>query len=477
MNSLISERVRAVVAVSAYLRIYPSSWRIVDWASRAHWRRYLLGWIVSLVGISALSGAYMTLTPKVYKSEWTLILPGAGAGSNVNVSSIGQTSSIIASPFGQSSLSPIAIYKAIASAGSVREAAAQRLEMKASQFGSPHIKLIQQTALMFFSINGSSPEQARQKALALHAALEEQLQQLRLNEIEKRAQAVEANLISYSSTLERARDNVVEFQHATGLVSIDQFAGLTVTMEQLRRKLMEARAEKARLAAQQRALASSLGVSAEVAAEAISLAADPSFIRLLREHADARGQLADRRSRFGANHPQIAREQARVDETLQSLAAATRRARISDNEAFGLLLIVDTPARADLLQSLVRGAAELSGRQNEIREIETNMVSAQSEVERRSSQAAQLEYLQKKQLVAEAVYSSAVARIDTNRADIYASYPLVQVLSLPTLPERPSNPRILFAIIGFLLGSSLATGAWFMAWLYQLFVLRRSKSA
>ena len=104
MNSAIAQRVRAIVAVSAYLRIYPSSWRIVDWASRAHWRRYLLGWIFSIAGIGGMTAAYITLTPKAYTSEWTLILPGAGAGANVNVSSIGQTSSIIASPFGQSSL-------------------------------------------------------------------------------------------------------------------------------------------------------------------------------------------------------------------------------------------------------------------------------------------------------------------------------------------------------------------------------------
>ncbi|HEY8578299.1 MAG TPA: hypothetical protein VIL72_00330, partial [Beijerinckiaceae bacterium] len=104
------------------------------------------------------------------------------------------------------------------------------------------------------------------------------------------------------------------------------------------------------------------------------------------------------------------------------------------------------------------------------------LAGAEERLARLSEAAATLEDLQKKQLVAEAVYSSAAARLDTNRADVYASYPLLQVLAEPNLPERPSSPRWLFAIIGIIGGTGLATLAWVMAWLYQLFVLKRLKS-
>ncbi len=477
MTNAVAARVRVLAAIVSYLRIYPSSWRIVDWASRAHWRRYILGWIVSLLGIGSLTSAYMIFWPASYTSEWTLILPGAGAGSNVNVSSIGQSSSIISSPFGQSSLSPKAIYKEIATSSAVREVAAHRLEIPLPAFGAPKVKLIQQTALILFSINGPTAEVASEKAAALHIALEEQLQRLRLDEIDKRALAVEANLISYASTLDQSRKMVMDLQQRTGLVSIAQFGELTMTMEQLRNKLAELRADEARLFSQQQAMASGLGISVERAARSIELAADPSFIKLAREYADASSQFADRSSRFGPNHPQYVRERARIEQTSANLAQMARRVNIAESEAFQLLLLVDAPTRSDLLQSLVRGAAELEGKRQQIIELDVELARAKTEVETRSSQAAQLDNLQKKQMVAEAGYSSAVARIDTNRADIYASYPLVQVLSPPTLPTRPSNPRLLFAIIGFLLGSTLATGAWFMAWLYQLFVLKRSKNA
>jgi uncharacterized protein involved in exopolysaccharide biosynthesis len=454
----------------------PTPW-LKSWVPRRHWRRYILGWLISIVGIAGLAGGYAFFWPKSYTSEWTLILPGAGAGSNVNVSSIGQSSSIIASPFGQSSLSPMKIYKAIAEADSVREAAAKTLGLELPQFGKPRVKLLEQTALMIFSINGATPELAAAKANALHAALEAQLNILRRDEIERRAQAVNQNLVHYSSTLAKARQNVLEYQQRTGLVSISQFNDLALTVEQLQRKLDDAGAEAARLEAHQTMLMRDLGLDSMRAAQAIALAANPSFVKILREYADARNQLGDKGSRYGQSHPQFVRELARANGLEKSVQQILRSAGAPLEGTIDVNSLIDTPARAELFQSLVRGNAELWGKRQQMREIEAQLQRSRSEVERRTSHAVQLENLQKKQLVAEAVYSSAVARVDTNRADIYASYPLVQVLASPTLPERPSGPRLLFAAIGFLLGSFLATGAWFLAWLYQMFVLRRLKSA
>ena len=55
--------------------------------------------------------------------------------------------------------------------------------------------------------------------------------------------------------------------------------------------------------------------------------------------------------------------------------------------------------------------------------------------------AARLEDLQRDFSVAEAVFASAMARTQTNKADLFASYPLVQVLADPSLPDAPSSPK------------------------------------
>lgn len=451
---------------------------IVAWVERKHWRRYVLGWGVSVVGVAVLGTGYMMFWPKSYTSEMTLILPGAGAGANVSVQSIGQASSIVSSPFGQSSLSPKVIYKQIAESDQVLGMAAESLGLEAKEFGQPRIKMVDLTAVLLFEVRGASPELARDKAKALLAALDKQLDSLRRDEIDKRAGAVQASLVDYRASLDQARRRVLEFQQSTGLVSLAQFSDLTTTLEQTKRKLIELRGEVARLESQQGSLATELGMSADEAVKAMTLAADPSFVRVVRDLADARLQFADRSSRLGTGHPQVIRERARRDQLLGSTQAMLHRAGLADaDRAIDIVSTIDTPTRAELVQQLVRGRAELLGKKRQLADLEGEATAAQRAVERFSPAAAGLEDLQKKQLVAEAVYSSAVARIDTNRADVYASYPLVQVLAEPSLPERPSSPRLLFAAIGVFGGLVLATAAWVMAWLYQLFVLRRSKSA
>ena len=60
--------------------------------------------------------------------------------------------------------------------------------------------------------------------------------------------------------------------------------------------------------------------------------------------------------------------------------------------------------------------------------------------------AARLEDLQRDFAVAEAVFASAIARSQSGKTDLFASYPLVQVLEDPSLPEDPSSPRDKLAI-------------------------------
>ena len=82
------------------------------WPERHHWRRYLLGGIVSALGVWTLAIGYYKFTPVSYTTKWTFILPGSGSGASVNVESIGSASSQSASPFSSPTLSPKEIGRA-----------------------------------------------------------------------------------------------------------------------------------------------------------------------------------------------------------------------------------------------------------------------------------------------------------------------------------------------------------------------------
>ena len=79
-------------------------------------------------------------------------------------------------------------------------------------------------------------------------------------------------------------------------------------------------------------------------------------------------------------------------------------------------------------------------------------------------------------LVAEAVFTSAMARLNTSKSDIFSSYPLLQTLSSPSLPTRLNTNGPTLALAGGLAGTLLISFGWFLAWLRHGYVRRRLTS-
>ena len=161
-------------------------------------------------------------SPK-YKSEWTLILPGKGMGANVSLVDIGQTSTAAASPYTSASTNPKSNYKEFATSSVVLREAAKSLDMSVKEFGKPRVKLVDQTSLLFFSIEGASPQVAQLKAEALHQALLNLLDKLRQDEIGQHEGSALKALDSYRKKLEDASKKLLEFQSKSNLVSMAQF--------------------------------------------------------------------------------------------------------------------------------------------------------------------------------------------------------------------------------------------------------------
>jgi uncharacterized protein involved in exopolysaccharide biosynthesis len=65
------------------------------------------------------------------------------------------------------------------------------------------------------------------------------------------------------------------------------------------------------------------------------------------------------------------------------------------------------------------------------------------------------------------LFSSALARLDTNKQDRFASYPLVQILEAPSLPRAPSSPSPLLALAGAVVASFLVLFGAALIWTRQ----------
>jgi uncharacterized protein involved in exopolysaccharide biosynthesis len=441
-------------------------------------RRHNLLGVLAIAFIWLLCAGYYLFSPSVYISRWSLILPASNNSSSLTLETIGQASTMPTQPFGSIQVSPKVIYREIASSDQVRIRAAQLANMSVTSFGRPRIRLIDETSLLLFQINGGSAEEAQAKGRALIQSLSTQLDMLRRDEYEKRASMVRDNLQIYQANMEKARERVIQFQQSSGLLSKDQFDEASSSAELMRRRIAEKRSELDKVVAEQRQLMARVGFAPEEAALGLRLISDQSFARLVTAFAEGSATVHENALRYGPNHPVMAMARQKRDGAMAEIAKLARATGTKADPAdiSRLLLLVSASHQAEILRSIVAGEALRKGLSEEIGSLQVDLRKLEAEVASMSSSAARLEALRKDLLAAEAVFTSASARLDTNRADQFSSYPLVQVLSEPELPEYRSQPRLLYAVAAGIVGTLIVLLAWGMAWIGSRFRQRRSKS-
>ena len=79
--------------------------------------------------------------------------------------------------------------------------------------------------------------------------------------------------------------------------------------------------------------------------------------------------------------------------------------------------------------------------------------------------------------MAEAVFASAIARSESKKTDVYASYPLIQVLENPSLPERPSSPNKKLSIAAGIAATLMLLIGLTLAWVRNPLISRLLKNA
>lgn len=454
-------------------------WMAVDWVTakgkqRHHRRRYILGAAFSIVCCNMLAMAYLKLVPQSFTSEWSMILPGSGSETRVALDRIGQAQSTSASPFSEKSLSPKVNYKEIAESLPVLGEAARLVDVEPEEFDKPKIKLIDQTSIILVSMAGPTPEEAQRRSLALFEAFKKRLDHLREDEIKTKNQAVRTNIADVEIGLKLARQRLLELQTRTGLSSLEQYNQLVASIEAMRRENAGARAALAERKSQVEQLRASLGLTPEQAAAIIRISANPELRRLAQAFSVANATFAEMRERMGEVHPRVVDQRGRVDSILTSIRQIRPEGLEGvPQESFRALLPSESERFVTMLTDYVTRNAEVKGHEARVAELEASLQELEARRTRLGAIAAQLDDLQRDHLIANAVFSSALARIDAGKSDQYASYPVVQMLSEPTLPDRPSSPRLLFALLGAVLGSLFSTLGWTFAWLHQWFLFQR----
>lgn len=427
--------------------------------------RYLVIFGAAAAAIWSPISAYVRYTPPSFTSDVSLILPGSGAQASVNLADLGQASSSAASAFSSSRVSPTETYKRLLAANRTLDRAAAAMGMAMDAYGKPKIELVDETSLIHFSMVGGSPEEAQLRANTLLDIFLDEIEILRRDELDRREASSQDAIAGYERAVTDLRQQIAELQASSGLVSFSHYEDLVRERDALIERL-DAEAAKRRAAdAQKIALQRRLGVSPELAASNLRLHADPEFQELARTLSESRATLAVARGRFGPRHPQ-------VTNAVQKLSGAEAQMRARGSALLGdqimaksaVLDMSPDPARAALLADLIALAGICDNLATSQATLAAQRDSADARLAVMAPLASRLADLSRDHQVAETVYRSALARIDTTKADIYASYPLVQVLADASLPVKATSPKPMIAIAAGIVATFMVFMGLFMAW-------------
>ena len=436
--------------------------------SAGRYQRYIRAIAPVFAAIWLLTGAYLVLTPKTYTSQFVLILPGSGAGSSINVESIGQAQASMTSAFASPTLSPTENYKQLLTADVTLDAAARLAHDKSGKFPQPMIKLVDQTDLITVIITGPTAAKAQLRAESLRRAFMAELDSLRTDEAEHREESDTRHLADLADKVKSAQAKLIAFQAAHGLATLEQFNARITAADALRDKERDLRLQFDEQRGTSNQLSGILGDDPRMANVLMRLRGDPVFSELVHRYAVSNADAEQKAGTLGPHHAAMAQNNAERSQLLDALLA--RGHAISSLSDDVLIRIADmelSDGRNNLMQAMSESDAQSHGTARALRDLRDDMAQARAMAPQWIALAQQLADLQRDQRVTEAVFSSAMARLQTNRQDPFASYPLVQVLSPPTLPKKPSSPSLIIGLVGAVAASILALIGFGLAWLRQ----------
>ncbi|WNC70671.1 hypothetical protein RGQ13_11075 [Thalassotalea psychrophila] len=425
---------------------------------------YLIAGLLGYLSVLAMVFIYLNM-PEKYSSEVDLVLPGTGTSSNVKLNEVGEVISQTSTPYGSSSFNPRVNYKEMLTSRSVLERAALIMGISIREFAIPVIKLTEQTSIISIKVNGRTAKEANGKANALYTSLQQELDRLRADEVLRRDASIKVVLTQYQNKLNHARGNIVDFQQNSMVVASIQLEQMVTALSDLNEKHMLVSSELKQLESYIRKLSQNLGVSPSLAGQVFKLQTDAQFSSYLTELDTSIGELTTYSSRWGNNHPKVISAQQRVNQVNSHLKQRSMQMiGIHVSESFNSLDLKKQNNRAQLFADLIDSSAIKEGKQAMLANIEQSIIFVRDKLKIYSREVSELERLEHDFHMAEAIYTSAAARIEASKADIFASYPVIQQLTVASFPQEISSPKMTIALaagfIGFIFITLFLVAIW-----------------
>jgi len=427
-------------------------------AQRPFWWRwiYTLIFMLGMILIWIPVLGYVALAAPVYNSSWTIIIPGTQVGASIDLENLGEAFTDIKTPYGGNSFSPGVNYKAIMSSVSVMSAAADMMDLSLDDFGKPKIRVMDQAATLEVIFSGDSPELAQTKSQVLYDAFHNELERLRKNEVDARSEGSFDQIDQYRQQNREAQVALATYRDTSSVVSPDQYRSLVNSASKLEESLLEARVAHDAVTSRLESMADTLGVDAYRAADVMLLRQDKMVQVQAAEYARLQALYIEQASVLGVKHPKVIHAKAKADGSRRSMINRIKRVVGHADEGLLAGYLPDSESGdAQLYKEVVTYEAEREALSREITSLEALLGEMRGRIALAGSDLDELEQLERNYQMTTTILVSATSNLDLGRSNIYATYPLTQLLVAPTLPDRPKRLLKLLALLAGIIGSGL----------------------
>jgi uncharacterized protein involved in exopolysaccharide biosynthesis len=444
----------------------PGAWKR-PWQRRGL-RRYILAAVLGNVVIWTIALLVIVAWPRSYLVESSLILPSSDADARVDLKDVGQAYATSRSTYDSKSLDPRVNYKEIFLSETVLESAAKDAGVDILKFGLPRIKLIDQSSVMEIKISGSTAEQALAKSLALNKMFLERLTELRRDELYQREQAIEQAIKTSKEKLAIAQNDLVKFKVQSEIVTEKQLDEMALTTTILQKRQLELNQKLAHDKTTSSSIATQLGISAAIAGWTLTLQGDSLFLEHFKQFSTASALLTDFAHKWEDSHPKVREATGQRDSAWKSMrrrSGEVLELHLSDANLRKLAIIMQDRSRDTLLRELVSAKVSADSISAELVIIDSQRARLAKQLPTLASQSAKLEELRRRVSFSEAIFTGAVGKTDIGSANIFSSYPMVQVLVAPAIPRKVSSPKMSYVGAGAAASSIFLAVGLALAWL------------
>lgn len=415
-------------------------------ALRTRWRTLLL--LIGIISIATV--AIVVLKAPTYKTSWVLLLPGTERSSTVNLDNIGEARTTSSNAYGNVSLSPKHTYREIALSSKVLNKAALEFGVEKGAFTKPNIKLIQQTPAIKFTLKGANSEKLETRSKIFHDVFLQVLDDLRENEIDRHDQGVRQQLTAAKSRLKEAQSRIIEFKSKGAVMTEEQLDIRTVNFESLRAQIVSAEQSFVKAESSRNKLSELLGITEVQAAEITKMSSHPQLVALLPALHETGAELNELKAIAGKGYPLRRAAQEKFNQHLSALKEIVES--VPSLKKMELMAVAEllSPQHAPILTRFIEESLTVESHQAEIAMLKKHVIKADKSMRENSAEIADLDELQRDYQIAEAIFSSGLTRLDSSKFDVYATYPLVQLLTLPggqIVRDQLGNKLILVASV------------------------------